>query len=82
MFSTYRKLQLNFSTIPMLKITELGFCLAFPWPDSGLSLRLNCDRTSSILDHFVMQAIFAMGTASVGSVRIAESYNSNNFSPQ
>jgi hypothetical protein len=31
----------------MLKITELGFCLAFPWPDPGLSLRLNCDQTCS-----------------------------------
>ena len=47
MFSTYGKLQLNVSTIPMLKITELGFCLAFPWPEPGLSLRLNCDRTCS-----------------------------------
>jgi hypothetical protein len=48
MFSTYGKLHLNFSTIPMLKIMELGFCLAFPRPDPGLSLRLNnCDRTRS-----------------------------------
>ncbi len=31
MFSTYGKLQLSFSTIPMLKITEFGFCLAFAW---------------------------------------------------
>ncbi len=29
MFSTYGKLHLIFSTIPMLQITELGFCLAF-----------------------------------------------------
>jgi hypothetical protein len=48
MFSTYGKVQLNFSTIPTLKIMELGFCLAFPWPDPGLSLRLNCDRNRSI----------------------------------
>ncbi len=45
MFSTYMKLQLNFYTIPTLKITDLGFCLAFPWPDPGLSLLLNCEQT-------------------------------------
>jgi hypothetical protein len=49
-FSTYRKLHLNFSTVPALKITELGFCLAFPWPDPGLSLRLNCDQTCFYLN--------------------------------
>jgi hypothetical protein len=28
---------------------KLCFCLAFPWPDPGLSLCLNCDRTRNII---------------------------------
>jgi hypothetical protein len=40
MFSTYGELQLNFSTIPMLKITELGFCLAFALLLPGFCLAL------------------------------------------
>jgi hypothetical protein len=35
-----------------------------------------------MLDHFAMQAIFAMGTASAGSVQIAESFDIDNISPQ
>jgi hypothetical protein len=35
-----------------------------------------------MLDHFVMQAIFAMGTASAVSERIAESFDIDDVAPQ
>jgi hypothetical protein len=35
-----------------------------------------------MLDHFAMQAIFAMGTASAGSEHITESFDINDVAPQ
>jgi hypothetical protein len=35
-----------------------------------------------MLDHFAIQAIFSMGTASAGSERIVESFYISNVAPQ
>jgi hypothetical protein len=49
MFSNYGKLQLNYSTTPTLKITELGCCLAWSWPDPGLSHRAGAVSVVTVL---------------------------------